>query len=118
MKKVTLGILAMLLLFGVTLLDAQERHPLTGEWEFVSGDGIYFFWWADIIVFWADGTVVVREDGDEDTGVWSVRGSNQLQVDYGSGSNKETDYFTFSIVDHILTIIDEDNDSGIWMRTK
>jgi len=88
------------------ILDSE----LLGGWEFVDGEGTYFFWRAEMVVFTEEGYVIA----DDEYGTWTVSG-NRLTVkdDFGEGNTYE---FTFVIVDDVLSITDSDSDTGRFKR--
>ena len=108
MKENKLGLLVILLAISAILLYAQESDPLVGQWEHVSGDWIWYFGNSGIN-FSSNGTVI----GEEGSGIWTVFGGERLRIDYDGGN---TENFTFSVRNNILTIIDSDGDLGRWRR--
>jgi len=108
-----LGMLAFLLIFSMFLTGCGGRGALIGKWEHQSGDWIYFFGESNIVEFKADGKVISHDE--ENTGDWTISGSEQLRVDPDSGRSRN---FTYSINANILTIIDEDGDIGRWQKTR
>lgn len=111
MKKfILLGILAVHLVFGMTLYG-NEKEALTGRWTYISGEWIWFFGNSWIIEFKSNGTAISY--GEFETGNWSVIDNRQLRV---AASYGEIYYFTFEIIGNILIIIDEDEDVGVWRR--
>ena len=107
MRKNKLGLVLIMLLFSVTIMYAQANDPLVGQWEFMSGDWIYFFGESDIN-FRSNGTVT----GEEGSGNWTVQ-AGRLRVNYDGDSEN----FNFSIRNNVLTITDSDGDSGRWVRS-
>ncbi|MCL2721207.1 MAG: hypothetical protein FWD47_07700 [Treponema sp.] len=109
-KKIVFLLLIIGFISVQVFAQANTAHQITGKWEHVSGDWIWFFGDSDVIEFRANGTAISYDE--EEAGNWSISGQ-QLTVidDYGN-----TWVFRFSIRNNTLTIIDEDGDEGRWRR--
>jgi len=139
MKKRTLfsAILAIVLILGCIFVltgcpkktaetaaaaPAGEIDPLLiGNWEFVDGEFVYFFWESKHIEFKADGTAINHEEEPEDgVGTWSITDEGQLEVvvaviDYEGGFELVYE-FTYVLENDMLIITDEVDDVATFRK--
>jgi frataxin-like iron-binding protein CyaY len=103
-------VVVVLVLVVVVAASSNKDNPLVGQWEYWSGDVVWFFGKSSSIVFLSDGTVIERDGGD--SGKWTVIGGERLKV------NEDDDVFdfTYRIQDNMLTIVDSDGDKIVYER--
>jgi len=90
--------------------DQQLENWLIGRWEKLSGDWLFFFWDAEAIDFYDDGTVVERDL--ETTGTWSVSGDTLSVLDMYGDLNE----FSLVLDGDQLTLTDDDGDDAVYVR--
>ncbi|MCL2577613.1 MAG: hypothetical protein FWE27_06140 [Defluviitaleaceae bacterium] len=88
-----------------------EDSSLIGRWEYVSGRYIYYFTNDGDIEFFADGRVI--EYAFNESGRYTVFENNRMSVD---GEQSGTYEFSYLIEGDMITITDQDGDSGTWRR--
>ena len=104
------GFVVVVLVVVVVIASSKKDNPLVGQWEYWSGDVVWFFGKSSSIVFLSDGTVLNRDGGV--SGKWIAVGGERLKV------NEDDDVFdfTYKIQDNMLTIVDSDGDKIIYER--
>ena len=112
-KLILLGMLVVLLVFGMVLTGCSRGHPLVGRWQHESGNWIYFFGNSGLIEFGADGAVVSQDE--QGKGKWTADGNDRITVSETGGKNYK---FTFTINKNILTLIDSDQDKSTYTRAR
>jgi len=105
-KVALFGMLVVLITLGLVLISCGGSNPLVGNWTHQEGTWIYFFGRSNI-EFRSNNNVI----GESGTGTWSAS-DNILTVTYG-GSRQQ---FFYAIESNVLMIIDEDGDTGIWIK--
>ena len=110
MKKLS-KLLLVLLILSLFLTACSSKNALVGRWELVRGDGTYYFFAADRVEFFSDGSV--REYDYNELGQWKVESKDVLRVVCEDGTIR---YFDYSINGSTLTIVDEDGDSDIYRK--
>jgi len=86
---------------------------LYGAWRYSHGDITYFFWTADLVMFFADGEVI-SSDSDNLVGIWTLVGNSlSIVLVDGTGSYE----FTLELNGDTLAVMDSDNDIGYFVRT-
>ena len=137
MKKRTLfsAILAIVLVLGCIFVlagcpkktaetaaaaPAGEIDPLLiGNWEFVDGDFVYFFWESKHVELKADGTAINHEEDPEDgVGTWSMTGEGQFSITIVEAEfDFELEYnFTYVFENDLLIITDEVDDVATYRK--
>jgi len=90
-------------------------NELVGLWEFQSGDWIYYFGQAELVMFidYDDGTFGVFESDYEEWGVWYIDDDDYLVV---IGDFTGQFEFTYILDGDELTITDRDGDTAHYLR--
>ena len=94
---------------------SENTHELVGSWELVSGSWIWYFGLSDNILFldYGDGNTEVYESEGEEWGIWYIDAAGYLVIiaDYTGDY-----FFTFNILNGVLTLTDEDGDESTYVR--
>lgn len=112
MKKIS-RIVVVLIILSLFLTACSNKNAFVGKWELVRGDGTYYFYAADVVEFFSDGTVI--EYDYREIGTWKVISKDRLQVIDEDGAVRLFDY---QINNGRLTLIDEDGDTDMYTKAR
>ena len=113
MKKITRVLIVLLILSMFLTACSGGKKELIGRWELYRGDYTYFFYAADEVEFFADGTVI--EFDYREVGEWKIISKGRLQVICEDGTIRLFDY---SVDGNRLTLTDEDGDRDVYNKIR
>ena len=112
MKKLS-RLLLVLIVLSLFLTACSSKNAFVGKWNLVTGDGTYYFFAADVVEFFSDGTVI--EYDYREVGSWSIQSKNRLKIIDEDGTVR---FFDYQLSNGTLTLVDEDGDTDIYAKAK
>jgi len=104
------GLAVVLVVVLLMVAFSKKINSLVGQWEYWTGDVVWFFGKSSVIVFMSDGTVIRRDNGN--SGNWISSSGEQLTVI----EDDDVFYFNYKVQDNMLTIIYSDGDKIVYER--